>query len=249
MISSTEAIVLNKKNFGDTSLICNLYSKDYGKIAIIAKGAKSLKNPLGAILQPMNYIDCVYYYKSKRSIQIIKEASIITKFFDIEKHYLKMNCGLTMIDVIQNIHYDENPSKIIFRLLKKMLFNLNNYDKKNVFLLYVFFQLQCLIYLGYCPAIDKCSQCYQLLHSASFDSHSGQLSCSKCNSNSEENLNKKLLTMINYLMNTHIDQIIINLKYEYQDLMKINNFLYKYILFHVPDIKKSKAFFTLKHEK
>ena len=73
MISSTEAIVLNKKNFGDTSLICNLYSKDYGKIAIIAKGAKSLKNPLGAILQPMNYIDCVYYYKSKRSIQIIPQ--------------------------------------------------------------------------------------------------------------------------------------------------------------------------------
>ena len=78
MISSTEAIVLNKKNFGDTSLICNLYSKDYGKIAIIAKGAKSLKNPLGAILQPMNYLDCVYYYKSKRSIQIIKEAAART---------------------------------------------------------------------------------------------------------------------------------------------------------------------------
>jgi len=249
VISSTQAIVLNKKNFGDTSLICNLYSVDYGKVAIIAKGAKSLRNPLGAILQPMNYIECTYYYKSKRNIQIIKEASIITKFFDIEKNYKKMNYALTMIDIIQHMHYEESPSKIIFRLLKKILYNINNYDKKNVLLLYVFFQLQCLIYLGYCPSIDKCNQCYKVLQSATFDNHAGQLGCHKCITNKESGLNKKQLNMINYLMTTHIDRVIINLKYFSQDLEMINNFLHKYILFHIPEIKKSKAFMALNHEK
>ena len=79
MIFSTNAIVLNYKKFSDTSLICNLYSKDYGKFSIIAKGARSLKNPHGAILQPLNYIDIVYYYKEKRSMQLLKEATIKKK--------------------------------------------------------------------------------------------------------------------------------------------------------------------------
>ena len=77
MICSTKAIVLNHKKFSDTSLICNLYSENYGKISIIAKGARSLKNPHGAVLEPLNYIDLIYYYKPKRNIQLFKEASII----------------------------------------------------------------------------------------------------------------------------------------------------------------------------
>ena len=72
MIFSTQALVLNKKNFGDTSVICNLFSVDHGKFAIIAKGARSIKNPMGAILQPLNQIECIYYYKSGRNIQILK---------------------------------------------------------------------------------------------------------------------------------------------------------------------------------
>ena len=80
MIASTRAIVLNTHKYGDTSLICNLFSKDYGKLNIISKGACTLKNPNSAILQPMNYIEICYYYKSKRNIQFLKEASINNHF-------------------------------------------------------------------------------------------------------------------------------------------------------------------------
>ena len=90
MIVSTHAIVLNKKNYSDSSLICDLFSKDSGKVTIIAKGAKSIKNPLGAFLQPLNYIECIYYYKSSRNIQTLKEASIINKYYAIENDYKKI---------------------------------------------------------------------------------------------------------------------------------------------------------------
>ena len=83
MICSTSAIVLNYKKFSDTSLICNLYSKDCRKLSIIAKGALSLKNPNSAILQPFNHIDLIYYYKIRRNIQLLKEASIVNTHYDI----------------------------------------------------------------------------------------------------------------------------------------------------------------------
>ena len=126
MIVSTHAIVLNKKNYSDSSLICDLFSKDYGKVTIIAKGAKSIKNPLGALLQPLNYIECIYYYKSGRNIQILKEASIIEKYFYLEKSYTKMTYALTIADIVNHINYVEYPSKIIFRLTKKSLVSINS---------------------------------------------------------------------------------------------------------------------------
>ena len=105
---------------------------EYGKVTIIAKGAKSIKNPLGALLQPLNYIECIYYYKSSRNIQTLKEASIIDKNYNIESNYKKMNYGLIIIDIINQINYIEYPSNIIFRLTHKVLHSLNNIENKYI---------------------------------------------------------------------------------------------------------------------
>lgn len=240
MITSTKAFVLNKKNYGDTSLICNLFSNDFGKFSIIAKGARSIKNPLSAILQPLNHIECVYYYKSSRNIQILKEASIVKKFFEIEKSYLKMNCALTIADMVNYINYIEYPSKIIFRLTNRTFEVMNCSKEKDIDILFIFFQLQCLIYLGYQPAIKICSHCNKKLNSAIFDFSLGQLTCKKC-SNYKLNIDNECLQIIDYLMNTHIKNIVDEFKFSYDKLKLINQFLYNYILYHLPDIKMSKA--------
>ena len=50
MIYNSEALILNTRCYGDTSLICNLFTKKYGRLSIISKGARTLKNPNRAIL-------------------------------------------------------------------------------------------------------------------------------------------------------------------------------------------------------
>ena len=62
MILSAQAIVLKTIKYGDSSLICRLFTKDQGKIAVMAKGAWRPKNTAGAILEPMNHILLDYYH-------------------------------------------------------------------------------------------------------------------------------------------------------------------------------------------
>ena len=64
---------------------------------------KSIKNPNSAILQPLHCIDLAYYYKESRNIQILKEASISDNFININKHYEKMMCALTIIEIVNKI--------------------------------------------------------------------------------------------------------------------------------------------------
>ena len=82
-MNQSEAIVLNQHKYGNSSLICNLFTEKYGKVSIISKGARTLKNSNRAILQPLNFIDLHYYFKKKRNIQILKEATLLKHFFGI----------------------------------------------------------------------------------------------------------------------------------------------------------------------
>ena len=159
MLCSTSAIVLNNRQFSDTSLICNLYSTDYGKFSIIAKGVRSLKNPYGAVLQPLNYIDLVYYYKEKRNIQLFKEGSIIKKYYNISNDYQKLVYSLTMSDIINFTSYNDSPCHIIFRLITKSLELIDDTNIKFLDYYYIFFNIQLLIYLGYYPILEKCYGC------------------------------------------------------------------------------------------
>tara|TARA_Y100001936_G_scaffold227853_1_gene248533 strand:- start:495 stop:1241 length:747 start_codon:yes stop_codon:yes gene_type:complete len=241
VIYSTDAIVLNNKKFSDSSLICNLYSKDYGKLSIIAKGVRKLKNLNGAILQPFNHIQLVYYYKSKRNIQTYKEASIIQRYNDITNSYDKIILSSVMLDIINYSSIEDNPCDIIFRLINKSLEKINSSNSNHIVYYFIFFNIQLLIYLGYKPLIEKCYNCNQRLKNGFFNYTSGQLECSKC-ANSKIELNSNSIRLINLFFNTHIDKIKQLFKLDEQSLNNINKYFFHYILHHIPNMKKSKAY-------
>ena len=242
MIHQTEAIVLNHHKYGNSSVICNLFTSKYGKINIIAKGARRLKNTHSAVLQPCNNIDLVFFSKKTRKVQTLKEASIITSFISINKDYNKMLYSLTIMDIINKISFHDNPCNIIFRLIKTTLKKFNQTLPENLKLYYVFFQIQLLIYLGYHPSFFQCYQCEQKLNDANFDLDIGQLLCINCSKYKIKTINKDGLNILNFLTTNHIDNI--EKKINSKILDEINNLLYLFISFHVPEIRKSKLFIS-----
>ena len=240
MIYSTKAIVLNVHKYGDTSLICNLFTESYGKVNIIAKGARSIKNPNSAILQPCNYIEIVYYFKSTRNIQTLKEANICINFSN--KSYNHMIYGLTVVEVINKISFDNNPCEIIFRLVKKTLEKMNVSDNCLIKIYYLFFQLQLLIYIGFQPSFFKCFNCKTKLNIGSFCPEIGHMVCLKCSTKKIISIEKKGLDYIYFLMTTHIDNINQNTPDNKKCLNSINNVLNKFILYHISELKNCKLF-------
>ena len=244
MICTSQAIVLNKKKFSDSSLICTIYAQEYGKLSIIAKGARSIKNPSGAILEPLNHIDLVYYYKPKRNIQLFKEGSIITKHYSISDNYKKSLYSLIILDVINYTSYVESPCNIIFRLIKSSLHYIDQSSEDKIIYYYLFFKLQLLIYLGYEPILNFCSLCDQKIESGVFSQTTGQIVCNKCSSN-KKIINNESLLMIKKISKTHIKDLSNINKMNKKVLLDIQKYLFKFILYHIPELKKSKAFIAL----
>ena len=242
MIHNTKAIVLNIHKYGNSSLICNLFSEVYGKINIIAKGARSIKNPHSAILQPCNFIELIYYSKSTRKIQTLKEANICSTFTN--SSYNHMIYGLTIVDIINKISFDDNPCKIIFRLVQKSLNKISLADDYLMKIYYLFFQLQLLVYIGFQPSFLKCFKCKTKLNVGHLCNDIGHMLCLKCSNKKTISIEKQGLDFIYFLMTTHIDKINQHAVENKKCLNSINNVLNKFILYHISELNKSKLFTT-----
>ena len=70
---------------------------------------------------------------------------------------------------------------------------------------------------------------------------SGQLECTNCCS-SNIKLNIKSIQLINKFFNTHIDKINTHFNLDNETLNNIKKYFFHYILHHITNMKKSKAY-------
>ena len=112
---------------------------------------------------------------------------------------------------------------------------------------YIFFQLQLLIYLGYQPNFLNCNNCNQIINDGIFNTSVGHLYCSRCSINKNISITSKELKTVQFLMSTHIDKLVLN--YDFKDISfnKINRLLYKFFIYHLPELQSSKPFKRLQY--
>ncbi|MCH7771446.1 MAG: DNA repair protein RecO, partial [Bacteroidetes bacterium] len=70
-IIKTEAIVLSKMNYRDTSIITIVYTEELGKISAIVKGGRSPRSKFGMIIDPLNHLQIIIYLKESREVQLL----------------------------------------------------------------------------------------------------------------------------------------------------------------------------------
>ena len=97
MLLSSNAIVLNRISYSDSSLIFRVFTENYGKITILGKGVLRPKNIIGSLLEPANHLYIHYYNKSSRDIQILKDASFVQQYLSIRTNLTKLVLSLAIV--------------------------------------------------------------------------------------------------------------------------------------------------------
>ncbi len=163
MIVSTEAVVLHSMKYGDTSKIVSLYSRKYGKIKVIAKGARTLNNKFGASLEPLTYSSVVFYKKEQKTLYLLSKSEIVQPQKHLFSHSEKMLIGLALVELINKVMHDEEEHEEIFQLLTNALHSINTAEK-NLFNIIIAFQLQLFHHFGFGLELQQCSHCKKNLH-------------------------------------------------------------------------------------
>lgn len=154
MIIRTEAIVLRSIQYGETSRIVTLFTRDKGKVAAMARGALRPKSRFGSTLQPMSYVQAVLYWKDSRHVQTLSESSHIRTFGDLHKDLAALAYGQRVVELVQALMQDEDENRLVFQLLIDVLDRLDRHAGRAEHLFY-FFQLRLAGILGFAPHIDR----------------------------------------------------------------------------------------------
>ncbi len=148
----TEGIVINEMDYGDTSKIIRVFTKDYGKIPVMVKGAKTNKSKNLGVCQIFGLNE--YLFRKGQSFYYINNAKIMESNFKIRQNLYNTIYASFALELVDKSTIDRDPNSKIFELLKKTLRLFN--DTKDPVSLIIAFEIKYLSFLGYRPKLTIC---------------------------------------------------------------------------------------------
>ena len=235
MIENVEGIILNTRNYNDTSKILDIFTKKYGVIGVIAKGCKSLKSNLRSVTDKLTYATFTIYYK-KDKLSILTEASVINNFNNIKKDIEKISYASYLLDLTNQV-YKQSNSNDLYNLLISTLNKLN--EGFNPLVITNILELKYLDYLGIMPNLDGCIVCGSK-NVITLSSDKGGYLCKNCRVDEPISSDKaiKLVRMYYYV---DIDKIS-KLDLSKDVINEVNNFIDDYYDRYTGLYLKSKNF-------
>ncbi len=240
MIIDVEGIIINTKNYNDTSKILDIFTLDYGIIGVIAKGCKSMKSNLRSVAEKLTYATFTIYYK-KDKLSILSEASVINNFSNIKKDIEKISYASFILDLSNQVYRQSNDLSI-YNLLISALSKID--EGLNPLIITNIIELKYLEYLGVMPNLNGCSICGSK-SVITLSSDKGGFLCSKCRGN-EPILSSKVIKFVRMYSLVDVASIskdlVSKLSVEVDTINSVNNFIDDYYDRYTGLYLKSKQF-------
>jgi DNA repair protein RecO (recombination protein O) len=181
-ISKTEAIVLKGLNYGDTSKIFTLYSKDFGKIKVIVKGYRNPKNKKSGSLGTFFYVQIVFYKKSSSEIHLLSQSEILHPFLKLSKDLDRFAFASAVAELLNRFITQEEPNEKLFSLVLKTFQAIETFPVEKLPVLFWSFALKFSQFLGYQPNFKNCVSCNKKIENTNilFSPEKGGIICSIC---------------------------------------------------------------------
>ena len=186
MIVKTEAIVLKSMKWGETSRIVTLYTREFGKLSIIAKGARGAKAKFGAALDVMSRSDLVVYRKEHHDLHLLSQADLIRQYRGIIDDPARLMAGFAILEFLHVTVQGEEEHQELFELLARALDDLDAHDE-DAHLVLLRFLLGLASVLGVGFDMEHCVSCRAPLDRtnivreyAAFSTGYGGCTCAGC---------------------------------------------------------------------
>jgi DNA repair protein RecO (recombination protein O) len=153
----TTAIVLRTVEFSETSLVVTLFTREFGKVGALAKGARRLKNPFESALDVLTLCRIVFLHKSSDALDLVTEAKLLRRFRPAGRNLFGLYAGYYVAELLGAMTDEDDPHPELFDLADETLEALAAGEA--VPRRIIRFELGALQLLGHMPALEHCAEC------------------------------------------------------------------------------------------
>ncbi len=151
------AYVLRLVEFSETSCIATLFTREFGKIGVLAKGARRLKGPFDSAIDVLACSRIVFLRKSSGNLDLLTEAKLQWRFRPPGRDLAALNAGYYLAELLLALTDEYDPHPKLFDLTDESLQALAAGDAAARVVLR--FELVALRLLGHLPNLDNCVEC------------------------------------------------------------------------------------------
>ncbi|WP_072984228.1 DNA repair protein RecO [Clostridium cavendishii] len=224
-LKETSAIVIKTQDYKENDKLVWLFTENFGKIALIAKGAKKSKSKLFSITLPLCYGD--YLVFKGKNLYTLSEGRIKSSFQGLLDNLEKLTYSSYLCELIDISMQDEESNKDLYREFVTCLYLLNT-DAIDYELLIRSFELKLLKATGYGLCFDNCVFCKKKMNISNFISLSyfGGV-CDTCKREHGVYVSKGTYNTLRFINNTPMDKVYrVNVSKEIKDEMfKVTSFI------------------------
>jgi len=176
MLQKCEGIVIRTTDYGETNKIITLYTREWGKLGVMARGAKKTNSRLSSITQLFTH----GYFLVNRGTGLgsVQQGEIISSLRGIGEDIFLTAYASYIVELTDKCTEDRKPNPFQFELLFQTLTYLNEgYDPDVLMNIY---EMKMLNVLGLHPILNQCSVCGNTDGHFSFSIREGGLLCHRC---------------------------------------------------------------------
>ncbi|MDA1060944.1 MAG: DNA repair protein RecO [bacterium] len=116
---NSTCIIIGHTNLGESDKIIHIYSEEFGKLRVIAKGARKITSKFTGHLETLNICDVSLYF-GPRNI-ILSEVITIKSFKKLREDLEKLKCALVISEVINQLIYENQKIENLIQFAKENL--------------------------------------------------------------------------------------------------------------------------------
>ena len=117
----TEAVVLRRYPFGESSQVLSLLTRDYGRLRVLAKGAHRPKSSFGGPLDLAQRIEAVYWPKPPGQLDLLTASELLDGYSGLRRSWRRIAAACCALELVDGLSPEGDPLPGVFDLLVRLL--------------------------------------------------------------------------------------------------------------------------------
>lgn len=175
------ALVLRLVDFSETSRVVTLFTRDFGKVRALAKGARRQRSAFEAGLDLLTVCRIVFISRRSDSLDLLTEAQLVKGFRGRAGDLGALYAGYYVAELLSELTEDYDPHPDLFDEAVRTLDLLAG--QASIPLVMLHFELVALAEVGYLPALEHCVGCQRVVEPVGtcyFSISAGGVLCPAC---------------------------------------------------------------------
>ena len=175
-----DAIVLRTYKSGESDRVAVLWTRQHGKVRVLAKGIRTFTSRLGGTLEALAYVR-VHLVQTRGDFYIARQVQHRERLTTLRGDYERINAGYAVVEVVDAIPSDDVADEEIFDLVSRVLLTLDD-PSIDPSLVPTSFYFRLLALDGSSPVVERCVNCASEGPLVAFDAQVGGTLCASCRS-------------------------------------------------------------------